>query len=76
MCFEIEQRVIREAIARNNQIREIFADLDTNGDLLYVLFYLKSILYFFLIEFLLMNYKNIQNLIQMEKMNLQLKKFE
>jgi hypothetical protein len=28
----IEQRVIREAIARDNQMHEIFADLDTNND--------------------------------------------
>ncbi len=28
----IEQRVIREAIARDNQMRDMFADLDTNND--------------------------------------------
>jgi hypothetical protein len=40
LCFRLEQRAVREAIARDNQIREIFADLDTNGDSLYVLFIL------------------------------------
>ena len=32
----LEQRAIRDALARDNQIREMFADLDTNGDSLYV----------------------------------------
>jgi hypothetical protein len=30
--FVIEQRAIREAIARENQMHEMFADLDTNND--------------------------------------------
>ncbi len=30
--YHIEQRAVREALARDNQIREMFADLDTNND--------------------------------------------
>ncbi len=30
--FYLEQRAIREAIARDNQMRDMFADLDTNND--------------------------------------------
>ncbi|CAF3525998.1 unnamed protein product [Rotaria sp. Silwood1] len=30
--WEVEKRAIQDLISRNNQIREIFADLDTNGD--------------------------------------------
>jgi hypothetical protein len=37
----LEQRAVREAIARDNQIREMFADLDTNGDSAYVQFVIK-----------------------------------
>jgi hypothetical protein len=42
----LEQRAIREAIARDNQIREMFVDLDTNGDSLYVLLRLLKFLHY------------------------------
>ena len=32
----LEQRAAREAIEHDRQIREMFAELDTNGDSLYV----------------------------------------
>jgi hypothetical protein len=47
LYFYVEKRAVLEVIARDNQIREMFADLDTNGDSLYVLFIFKSILYLF-----------------------------
>lgn len=36
--FKIEKRAVEDARIRNSQIREIFSDLDTNGDSLYVIF--------------------------------------
>lgn len=38
----LEQRAVREAIVRDQQIREMFTDLDTNGDSLYVEFLLST----------------------------------
>ena len=32
LLFLTEQHALREAIERDNQIREMFADLDTNND--------------------------------------------
>lgn len=40
--FKIEKRVLEDVRIRNSHMREIFSDLDTNGDSLYVhaIFYL------------------------------------
>lgn len=40
--FFLGQRAAREAIERDRQIREMFADLDTNGDSLYVRFFFEG----------------------------------
>ena len=75
--FHLEQRAVREAIAHDKQMREMFAELDTNNDSLYVDEFLTIVLLFIFIniEYQLKSYKSIQNLTPTLKMNSPLRKF-